>query len=105
VRIRVVQSGGLAGLRSELELDTDSLPSDTRAGLESLVHGSEFFATRDRAGLCSKLPDMIEYKVRIEEGSRAHEVTFDDGCGVAPLLELVDRVNELARARHSGAGC
>jgi hypothetical protein len=42
---------------------------------------------------------MIQYRVRIEEGTRAHEVTFDDACGEAPLLELVEFVTELARAR------
>jgi hypothetical protein len=99
VRIRVVQSGGLAGLHSELELDTDSLPEEIREGLESLVQGSAFFARDAGDGACSKLPDMVEYRVRIEQGAQAHELTFDDGCGVTPLLELVDRVTELARSR------
>jgi hypothetical protein len=101
VRIRVVQSGGLAGLRSEHELDTDSLPVEMRERLEGLVQGSAFFAREGRgSGAVSKLPDMIQYRVRIEEGSRAHEVTFDDSCGETPLLELVERVTELARAQH-----
>lgn len=101
MRIRVVQSGGLAGLRSEHELDTDSLPVAARERLESLVQGAAFFAREARAsGACSKLPDMIQYRVRIEEGARAHEVTFDDGCGETPLLELVEQVTELARGRH-----
>jgi len=98
VRIRVVQSGGIAGLRSEHELDTDQLPTESRERLAQLVAGVAFFAlSPERA---SKLPDMIQYRVRIEEGTRAHEVTFDDGCGEPPLLELVECVTELARARQ-----
>ena len=97
MRIRVVQSGGLAGLRSEHELDTDQLPEETRERLSRLVQGAAFFARS--ADQASRLPDMIQYRVRIEEGERAHEVTFDDACGEAPLLELVERVTELARAR------
>ena len=97
MRIRVVQSGGLAGLRSEHELDTDLLPAESRERLSQLVQGVAFFGLTPQQA--SKHPDMIQYRVRIEEGARAHEVTFDDGCGEAPLLELVERVAELARAR------
>lgn len=97
MRIRVVQSGGIAGLRSEHELDTDQLPTESRERLAQLVQGAAFFGLPPQA--ITKLPDMIQYRVRIEEGTRAHEVTFDDACGETPLLELVEFVTELARAR------
>ena len=93
----MVQSGGIAGLRSEHELDTDQLPAEAQQRLAQLVQGVAFFGLRPTPA--TKLPDMIQYRVRIEEGDRAHEVTFDDGCGEAPLLELVERVAEWVRAR------
>lgn len=96
MRIHVVRSGGIAGLRSEHDLDTDRLPSAERDHLANLVQTVAFFGLA--AERSSRLPDMIQYRVRIEEDGRAHEVTFDDGCGEPPLLELVDRVAELARA-------
>ena len=98
MRIHVVQSGGLAGLRREHELDTDALPEEARQSLTQLIQGLAFFGLA--SARASKLPDMIQYRVRIEEGDRAHEVTFDDGCGDPPLLELVERVTELARSLH-----
>jgi hypothetical protein len=98
VRIHVVQSGGLAGLRREHELDTDALPEDARESLSRLVQGIAFFS--QASARVSKLPDMIQYRVRIEEGDRAHEVTFDDGIDDTSLLELVERVTELAKARR-----
>ena len=98
MRIRVVQSGGLAGLRREHELDTDALPEEARQSLTKLVQGVAFFGLASVR--VSKLPDMIQYRVRIEEGDRAHEVTFDDASGDTSLLELVERVTELARARR-----
>lgn len=98
MRIHVVQSGGIAGLRSEHELDTDQLPPDAQQRLARLVQGSAFFA---RGPLpAAKLPDMIQYRVHIEDGERAHEVTFDDGCGEIPLLELVEVVTEWAKTRR-----
>jgi hypothetical protein len=96
LRIHVVRSGGIAGLRSEHDLDTDQLPGADRERLANLVHAVAFFAlAQDRS---SRLPDMIQYRVRIEDSGRAHEVVFDDACGEPPLLELVDTVAELARA-------
>ena len=46
----------------------------------------------------TQLADLIQYRVRIEEGDRAHEVQFDDASGDPPLLELVERVTQLARS-------
>jgi hypothetical protein len=98
VRIHVVQSGGLAGLRREHDLDTDALPEEARQSLTDFVQGVAFFGLA--SARASKLPDMIQYRVRIEEGERAHEVTFDDASGDTSLLELVERVTELAKARR-----
>ena len=98
MRIHVVQSGGLAGLRREHDLDTDALPEEARQSLTRLVQGVAFFGLA--SARVSKLPDMIQYRVRIEEGDRSHEVTFDDAIGDTSLLELVELVTELARARH-----
>lgn len=96
MRIHVVQSGGIAGLRSEHELDTDQLTPEVRQGLARLVQGAEFFARAPRG--TSHMPDMVQYRVRIEEGGRAHEVQFDDASGDPPLLALVERVTQLARS-------
>jgi hypothetical protein len=91
-----VRSGGIAGLRSEHDLDTEQLPSADRERLAGLVHAVAFFGLAPERS--SRLPDMIQYRVRVEEAGRAHEVIFDDACGEPPLLELVERVAELARA-------
>lgn len=95
MRIHVVQSGGIAGLRSEHELDTDQLPPEIRQGLAQLVQGAESFARAPHGA--SRQPDTIQYRVRIEEEGRAYEVQFDDASGDPPLLELVERVTQLAR--------
>ena len=96
MRIHVVRSGGIAGLRSEHDLDTEQLSSADRERLANLVQAVAFFALEPQRS--SRLPDMIQYRVRIEEDGREHEVLFDDACGEPPLLELVDCVTELARA-------
>lgn len=96
MRIHVVRSGGIAGLRSELDLDTERLDLADRERLANLVRSVAFFEMAPQRS--SRLPDMIQYRVRIEDSGLAHEVMFDDACGEPPLLELVERVTELAKA-------
>lgn len=95
MRIHVVQTGGLAGLRNEHQLDTESLPVEQQRRLTELVHGVSFFTLEPRR--CSRLPDLVQYRVRIEEGDHAHEVQFDDACDDVSLLELVSQIAEAAR--------
>lgn len=57
-----------------------------------------FFSLSSRL---SRLPDVIQYRIRIEREGHAHEIRCDTECGGASLLELVDRVLELTTG---GAG-
>jgi hypothetical protein len=97
MHIRVEQSGGIAGLRSTHELDTSQLPDELRDPIMHLVDRVAFFSLASDARSC--LPDATCYRVRIEDGARAHEVALDDGASDTGLLELVERVTTLARAR------
>ena len=96
MRIHVVRSGGIAGLRSEIDLDTTQLPGDAGSQIVHLVQSTSFFGLS--AELRSRLPDMTQYRVRVEHDGRSHEVLFDDACSDTTLLELVERVSEWARA-------
>ena len=96
LRIHVVRSGGIAGLRSELDLDTSQLPEPSRARLAELVESAAFFGLD--AEQRSRLPDVTQYRVRIEDDGRANEVCFDDLCSDTTLLELVERVAEASKA-------
>jgi hypothetical protein len=89
VRIRVVQSGGLAALRRDRVIDTESLPEPVRATLEQLVRNAAFFELPERS--VSGLPDVIQYRVSIEQAGVAREITFDDETASAPLRDLVAR--------------
>lgn len=107
MRIRVVQSGGIAGLRSEHELDTERLSGEAQQRVGDLVQGVAFFGAPAGAAVgtsaplpsppASRMPDVLQYHVRIEDGERTHEITFDDACAQSPLLELVECVTALAK--------
>ncbi len=92
MRIRVVRSGGLAGLRRDRAVDTERLSDLQRVEVERLVIEARFFDLPARA--TSGLPDVILYRVRVEMASRAHEVTTDDRTAAEPLLTLAAWVLE-----------
>ena len=96
MRIHVVRSGGIAGLRSEVDLDTSSLPEPLSSALAGLVERASFFGLAEE--LRSRLPDVTQYRVRIEDDQRAHEVCFDDACSDETLLELMERITEATKA-------
>ena len=90
MRIRIVQSGGLAGLRRESAVDTEQLPAAVAAELETKVDALGFFdlpARRTRP-----IPDAILYRIRIERRGHTHEVLVDDQSAGSELLTLVEQV-------------
>jgi hypothetical protein len=93
MRIRIVESGGFAGLRRERVIDTGELPGPRRATLEALVAAAAFFALPER--MVSGLPDVIQYRVTVEERDRTHAVTFDDEKATEALRSMVDLVLEV----------
>ena len=97
MRIRIVQSGGFAGLRRERVVETDELPQGLREALEGLIESTTFFSLPAR--LVTDLPDVIQYRVRVEKAARIHEVTFDDESATEAMRTLVERVFETAHGK------
>ena len=90
MRIRVVRSGGFAGLRVERAVDTTLLPIAERVRVERLVIEADFFELPARA--VSGLPDVIQYQVWVEADRRHHEVATDERTAGGAMLALVERV-------------
>ena len=89
MRIRVVQSGGVAGLRREFAVETEGLPGAARDALERSVEAAAFFELPARH--LSGHPDVIQYRIRVERPGRAHEVTIDDETASEALRALVSQ--------------
>lgn len=84
------QSGGYAGLIRGCELDTDSLPPDEAATLQSLVVQSGILQAG--SGRAPDARDLLNYEITVTTDEGVHHVTFDDMTmpeAVAPLLEYL----------------
>jgi hypothetical protein len=94
MQIRLQQSGGFAGIEQEpVRVDADRLPQPERDRLRALVEDAGFFALPPEApaGIGADLP---RYTVTVEDGDRAHTVSWneDGGDASASLRALADAV-------------
>ena len=90
MKVKFLQSGGYAGLRMGCNLDTDSLPAEEAATLESLVEQSGIFQAQSGSKLSGR--DLLNYTIAIETNEGDRQVSFDDLSkpdGVMPLLKYL----------------
>lgn len=90
MKVKFSQSGGFAGLSRGCDLDTDSLPSDEAATLQSLVQESGILQAK--SGRSPNARDLFNYEITVETSQGVHNVSFDDLSmpeGVEPLLEYL----------------
>ncbi|GAB1542070.1 hypothetical protein NUACC21_47440 [Scytonema sp. NUACC21] len=76
MKVKFSQSGGYANLRRGCELDTDLLPSDEAAKLQSLVEQSDILQTQSSHTPHAR--DLFNYNITVETNEGAPTVSFDD---------------------------
>lgn len=72
--IHLVRTGGFGGLRRELRVETEALPSAEREPLEVLVGEADFFALPGKFPRPRKGADYFLYSVTVEDGGRRHTI-------------------------------
>lgn len=88
MKIKFRQSGGYAGLIRGCELDTNLLPPDEAAQLESLVKKSGILQAKSVHS--ENAADLINYKITIQTQKDIYQVTFDDLTLPENVLPLLD---------------
>jgi hypothetical protein len=81
LRVHYNRSGGIAGDRRSLELDTASLVPADVAELQRLVAEADFWNLPEEIDNGVPYDDGYEYQVSISEGNRSHTVSSYDGEG------------------------
>ena len=99
--VRLVQSGGVAGLVKECSLDTARLAPDEARTVEDLVRNSGLSACGTHFSPTGR--DLQQYDLTIEDGASRVEATYDDGTlpvSARPLVAHLKRLARPARAPH-----
>ncbi|MFN6474437.1 MAG: protealysin inhibitor emfourin [Nostoc sp. SerVER01] len=90
MKVKFCQSGGYIGLRNGCELDTDLLPPDEIAKLQSLVEHSNILETESAHSQSAR--DLFNYDITIEINEKVHHTSFDDiniPENIVPLLDYL----------------
>jgi hypothetical protein len=87
--IHLVRTGGFGGMRREVWIETQSLPSIEREALERLVGKAGFFALPEKFPRPGKGADYFTYLVTVEDRGRRHSIEVPQPSLPANLRPLI----------------
>ena len=97
VRIDLVRSGGLAGLRLHVFADTDELPLAQARELRTLVADADLPALARRRPGPRPGPDRFQYDLVVQRDDEKLEISLGETEVTPQLRPLLERLIELAR--------
>lgn len=103
MKIHFSRTGGFAGTRLAVTLDTEKLPAQEAERLRSLVEAASLFALPPSIESSAPGADRFRYQITVEEGGREQRVAMDDSSAPQACRSLLDHLLGAARAeRKSG---
>jgi hypothetical protein len=99
MNISFERTGGFAGMRVVVTVDTDSLSPADATALQKLVTASDFFNQSD-ARPTRVVPDGFQYTITIKDGVRQHTLHLGDGSIPDKLQPLVNDLATRARSQR-----
>lgn len=98
-RILYERTGGFAGLRLSITVDSQALDETETAQLEKEIVESGFFALPARVQSSGGEVDRFEYRIRIEKEGQEHTVEVGESALPDPLRPLIRHLELLLRTR------
>jgi hypothetical protein len=97
MKITFLRTGGFAGLRLALDLDTNAMDGRIASELTELVHAAGFYELPARISSSSPGRDRFQYQLRVSSSTRyEHEVVVDEDAIPGKLMPLLTRLTVLA---------
>lgn len=104
LRVQFERTGGFAGLRLTVDLNTDSLSAVEADELRHLVESARFFELPAQIVGSEKTADQFVYKVTVESEQRTHTITVGESAAPETLRPLIDWLSAAARKRRGRPG-
>jgi emfourin len=102
VKIHFSRSGGVAGTRLNLEIETETLRPKDAKRLHELVGAASLLDRPPARRTPPSGADRFVYRISVEDRGRKSELETDEACVSEVLRPLLDHLVELARrARRS----
>ena len=97
MKITFLRTGGFAGLRLALELDTNAMNDGEASELTELVQGCRFYHLPARIGSAAAGRDRFQYRLRVAtSAAREHEILVDEDSTPVELMPLLTHLTDLA---------
>jgi hypothetical protein len=92
------RSGGFAAITTTYHGNTDELPEEVANKLVNLVESSKVFDLQQSqvAPSSSGPPDVLHYKLTVQEGNKKTSLDFNDITAPSSLRPLLSYLQELA---------
>jgi hypothetical protein len=101
MKINFVRSGGMAGTRLALELDTERLPPEDAERLRRLVESSDFFELEQGQAGSANLPDRFQFLLEIKSQVWGeHSLVVSEMAVPEDLRPLLQELTTLALERR-----
>ena len=87
--IHFERTGGFAGMRKAITLDTGSLPRDEAGKLDELVKNADFFNLPEKFPVPKRGADHFQYRLTVEIEGKKHIVEVSEPAVSGTLRPLV----------------
>ena len=92
MKISLVRSGGFAGMRQEVSVDTSDLDPSVARRFRELVESADLPRHSEPTIRVKNDPDRFRYTLTVEDLGRQHSITFEEHRvpdSVRPLIDAV----------------
>ena len=102
MHVEFSRSGGFAGLRLAVSLDTQELPQAQVSAVEAMIRDSGFFGLPEKLLPASPSPDRFEYRLTVSADKESHSIVVSDSLVPDRLRPLLDYLTTLAMTAKRG---
>jgi hypothetical protein len=100
MRIEFERSGGFAGMRLSVTVDTNTLDAEEAQEMQNLIDEASFFDLPEELE-CENEADNFTYQVTVEQSEEIrHTVRMKESAAPDELMPLLQRLNLMARTRR-----
>ena len=92
MKIRYTRSGGVAGIRTSVHVDSEKLPANIARHLKE----ANLFHQPSEIPAKAPIADTFHHELEITDGSRTHRITRDDSNSSPELQKLFEALHKEA---------
>ena len=99
MKVHFERTGGFAGLRTSVVLDTDTMPQNESEQLHNMCNNVNFFNLPSKSEPNANTADLFRYKITIESKDGTHTVETTDLAMTPEFTNFVNFLSDKAQKK------